>query len=292
MTIADVAPARTGAVDYLCNAFFEDRLDVWQAAISSSGIAVKVRSEVFGDTDRFLLRLDAAGVASVLLPTLTPSAAGLADPLGYDAVAATWDEMEALVDRAPGRFAALAVIDPDQRSAGARELTARLAQPWVVGAYLHTHSWDRRFDAADYYPFYAACAAADVPVVMQAGTSGGLHASECGQPIGIDRPALYFPEVRFVLSHLGWPWCEEAIAMSLKFPNVFLGTGSYPPSHWPGSIVSFVRGCGRTKVMWGTNFPTVDHGRALEQLGPLGLDERTLEDLTGATARRVFTRIR
>jgi predicted TIM-barrel fold metal-dependent hydrolase len=183
------------------------------------------------------------------------------------------------------------VIDPTRGSAGVRDLVTRLASPWVVGAHLHTHSWDRRFDHADYYPFYAACAAADVPMVMQAGTSGGLDPSECGHPIGVDRPAIYFPEVRFVLSHLGWPWCDEAIAMALKFPNVYLGTGAYPPAHWPASVVAFVRGPGRTKVVWGTNFPTVDHRRSAEQLVALDLDARVLADLTGGTARRVFTRL-
>ena len=38
---------------------------------------------------------------------------------------------------------------------GVREVRARLAEPWVVGMYTHTHSWDLRFDAAEYYPYYA-----------------------------------------------------------------------------------------------------------------------------------------
>ena len=48
---------------------------------------------------------------------------------------------------------------------------------------------------------------------MQAGTSGGIMPLECDKPIGIDGPAIHFGCVRFVLSHLGWPKSEEAIAM-------------------------------------------------------------------------------
>ena len=131
----------------------------------------------------------------------------------------------------------------------------------------------------------------DVPVAMQAGTSGGLMPSECGRPITIDRAALYFPDTRFVLSHLGWPWVDEAIAMALKFPNVFLGTAAYPPRHWPDAVHRFVRGPGRHKVVFGTNFPTVGHRQALAQLCELDLPPDVAAALRQGTARRVFSRL-
>jgi uncharacterized protein len=160
-----------------------------------------------------------------------------------------------------------------------------------VGLYDHVHSFDRPFDHADFYPLYTVAAQAAVPVVMQAGTSGGLHPSACGQPIGIDRPAIYFPDTAFVLSHLGWPWTAEAIAMALKFPNVHLGTGAYPPRHWDPAIVTFLRGPGRRKVMYGTNFPTVGHRASLAQVEELALEPATRAALLGGTARSIFTRL-
>ena len=105
------------------------------------------------------------------------------------------------------------------------------------------------------------------------------------------RAALYFPETRFVLSHLGWPWVDEAIAMALKFPNVYLGTGAYPPRHWPAPVHTFVRGPGRHKVLFGTNFPTVGHRHALAQLTEQDLTPEVEAALLGGTARRVFTRL-
>jgi predicted TIM-barrel fold metal-dependent hydrolase len=166
-----------------------------------------------------------------------------------------------------------------------------LEQPWVVGLYNHVHSWDRPFDHADFYAYYALAADLDVPVAMQAGTSGGLMPSECGRPIGIDRPAIYFRRVRFLLSHTGWPWVDEALAMALKFPNVFLGTAAYPPKHWASGVHDFLRGPGRTKTVFGTNFPTVGHRHALAQVAELDLTFETRDALLGGTARRVFTRL-
>jgi predicted TIM-barrel fold metal-dependent hydrolase len=286
---------RRRVVDYLVNAFTPDRQAVWDGAIAASGVQVKVRrdeTDSFADPGTMVARMDELGVATLLIPTGDLGRHGRLDPFDFERIAARWDEVEALASGWPGRFAALALIDPEQRMAGVREIRARLAEPWVVGCYLHTHSWDRRLDHSDYYPFYALGSELDMPMAMQAGTSGGLMASECGQPIGIDRPALYFPDTRFVLSHLGWPWVDEAVAMALKFPNVYLGTGAYPPRHWPAAVQNFVRGPGRHKVLFGTNFPTVGHRHALTQLSELGLDPDVEDALLQGTARHVYPRLR
>jgi predicted TIM-barrel fold metal-dependent hydrolase len=278
-----------GHVDYLCNAFTPDRRAVWERAVGDQGIPLKVVKDPgddFAEPAAMVARMDELGIATLVLPS-----GDLGPHAEYDVVATRWEEVEKLVAEFPGRFAATAAVDPSAGMAGVRAARARLAEPWVVGLWIHTHSWDRAFDHADYYPYYALCANVDVPVVMQAGTSGGLFPSHCGQPIGVDRPALYFPDTRFVLSHLGWPWVAEALAMALKFPNVFLGTGAYPPRHWDAAVVRFLDGPGRRKVLFGSNFPTVGHRRALGQVPELGLDGATTDALLGGTARRVFTRL-
>jgi uncharacterized protein len=281
-------------VDTLCNAFLPGRAELWTRAIAGAGLPLKVQSDPndgFCDAPAMVDRMDELGIATILLPTTDIGGHGRLDPLDFEHMASRWDEVERMTAGHPGRFAALAIIDPTRGHAGVRETRARLNEPWVAGLYLHTHSWDRRFDHADLYPWYALAADAGVPVGVQAGTSGGLLASECGRPIGIDRPALYFPEVPFVLSHTGWPWVDEAVAMALKFPNVYLGTGSYPPRHWPGGLVEFLRGPGRSKVLFATNFPTVGHRRALTQLDDLDLKPETRTALLGGTARRIYTRL-
>lgn len=279
----------TGIIDYLCNAFTPERAAVWKEA--TAGLALKIREGEFVDAAAMVDRMDELGVDTVLLPAVAIAPGETPAATTFEAVAVTWDEIERLVSSYRGRFAALAVLDPTGGMAGVRETRARLREPWVAGCYLHTHSWDRPLDHADYYPYYALGSELDVAIVMQAGASGGLTPSECGRPIGIDRPALYFPETRFVLSHTGWPWVDEAIAMARKFPNVFVGTGSYPPRHWPDSLVEFVRGAGRDKTLFGTNFPTVGHRQAIEQVPELGLDRAVTDALLGGNARRVFARL-
>jgi predicted TIM-barrel fold metal-dependent hydrolase len=233
--------------------------------------------------------MDELGIATLVIPTSDLHRHGT--PIEYDPVAARPDEMAALVDAHPGRFVAWWAVNPQLGSAGVRRAAEMLRQPWVVGVWIHTHSFDRRFDHPDYYPYYALADEHRVPVAMQAGTSGGLMPSECGVPIGIDRPAIYFPAVDFVLSHLGWPWTDEAIAMALKFRNVHLGTGAYPPKHWDPAVHAFLRGPGKRKVIFGTNFPTVGHRHALAQIAALDVPDEVRHDLVEGNARRLFTRL-
>lgn len=282
-----------GAIDVWCNGFTLDHKARWDEVIETQGLALRIRK---GDDDSFtrpgdmVSRMDQIGFSTLLLAACEVPEHAL--PFAYERYASTPGLVSELARAHPGRFYGLFSLDPTTGQAGVEEADRALSRKQeFVGLHVHTHSWDRPFDHRDYYPYYALAADHDVPIIMQAGTSGGIMPSECGKPIGIDRPAIYFPRVRFVLSHLGWPWTDEAIAMAMKFPNVYIGTAAWPAHRWPASFVDFVKGQGRGKCMLGTSFPTVGHRHALARLEEIGLDpEVRLEYLEGA-ARRCFSRI-
>ena len=280
-----------GAVDYWCNAFTPDRLPLWEATIAEQGVPLKLRrgeDDGFAELDAMVARMDADGVATLLVPTcdLPPH-----PDASFESFAARREEIDAWFEAYPDRFKGLWSFDPREGMQAVERAAEMLEQPWAVGLHYHTHSFDRSFDHAQMYPYYTLAAQRDVPVVMQAGTSGGLMPSECGRPIGIDRPALYFPNVRFVLSHIGWPWVEETIAMALKFPNVFIGSATQPPRRWPESLVHFSSGIGRTKVLLGTGFPMTGQRQVIGQLEAAVSDPATRAAIVGDNARRVFSRL-
>jgi len=279
------------AIDYWCNAFAPDRRALWDQAIAAQGIPLRVRrdaDDAFAEPAAMVGRLDALGFRTLVVPTCErPAHAG---PTDFESMAARPEELRAWSAAHPGRIAGQWSLDPGHGFAGVRAAASALAEPWCVALHIHTHSWDRRFDHADYYPYYALAAERAVPVVMQAGASGGRTPSECGRPIGIDRPALYFPELRFVLSHTGWPWIDEALAMATKYSNVFLGTATWPPARWGAALLEFARGPGREKLLFGTGYPVVGHTQAAAQLAKL-FDAPALQRLVAENARRVFTRL-
>ena len=282
----------TGMIDSWTNSFLPDRQALWDASLEAQGVPIKLRrdeQDSFCDVEAMVARMDEIGMASLILPVCDlPAHAGITD---YEGFATRVDEMDAMSAAHPGRFVGQWSIDPREGSKGLDRAREMAAKPWVVALHTHTHSFDLSFDHADYYPFYALAHELGLPFVMQAGTSGGRLPSACGHPIGIDRPAIYFPQVNFVLSHTGWPWVDEAVAMALKFSNVYLGTASLPPKRWHASLVDFIRGPGRRKTMFGTSFPTVGHRHALAQLEALDLDPEIAAAVMGGNARNVFTRL-
>ncbi len=121
------------------------------------------------------------------------------------------------------------------------------------------------------------------------GHTGPLRPSETGRPIPyIDQVALDFPELVIVCGHIGYPWTVEMIAVADKHPNVFIDTSAYAAHRYPAELVDYLKGRGKKKVLFGTNYPMMTAARALARIDDLHLDEDTLSLFLGGNARRVF----
>ncbi|HVK64557.1 MAG TPA: amidohydrolase family protein, partial [Polyangium sp.] len=95
-------------------------------------------------------------------------------------------------------------------------------------------------------------------------------------------------ELRIVGGHIGYPWTTEMIALATKYPNVYIDTSAYKASRYPPELVSFMRGHGRNKVLFGSNWPMLSPVNCLANLDSLGLDEEARAAFLGENARRVF----
>lgn len=281
-----------GVIDYWCNAFTPDRAALWDAVMTEHDLSIKIRrneDDSFAEPAAMLARMDSLAIETLILPCAdVPEAA---DAFAFERYATGFDAALKLAAEHPGRFAAVWSVDPLLGMGSLRKAREALCHDAFVGLHLHTHSFDRAFDDRSLYPFYALAAEHGVPFTMQAGASGGRMPSECGRPLGVDRPALYFEDVSFVLSHTGWPWIDEAVAMAGKHPNVYLGTAAWPPHHWSPDLVRFMTGLGRHKSLFGTSFPVVGHRHALARLGDLELEDGVRHALLEGTARKIFTRL-
>lgn len=139
-----------------------------------------------------------------------------------------------------------------------------------------------------FYPVYAACCDLGVPFCTQIGHTGPLMPSEVGRPIYLDQVAIDFPELVIVGGHIGYPWTEEAIAVATKHPNIYIDTSAYTVSRYPSALVEYMKAHGRSKVLFGTNYPMIMPAKALEGLDALGLDDEARELFLSGNAARVF----
>ncbi|MDH3249178.1 MAG: amidohydrolase family protein, partial [Acidimicrobiia bacterium] len=100
--------------------------------------------------------------------------------------------------------------------------------------------------------------------------------------------AQTFPELAVIGSHLGYPWVDEMIALTLLYENVYLCTDSYAPQHWPESLDAYVAGPGAGNVMFGTMWPTIPFERAIADIRAKELPSDAIDWLLGGTARTVY----
>ncbi len=69
---------------------------------------------------------------------------------------------------------------------------------------------------------YEAASANNMPVYFLYGTKVPTDAAlSLAAPSGIDEVAREFPDMKIVISHLGFPWIEQTISLLAKHENVF-----------------------------------------------------------------------
>lgn len=276
-----------GAIDIWCNGMTPELLGKYtsypeiKVAISWMHQEDQWRGR---DLKEFISMLDEAGVERVFIPSIQMRSFQQKEM----AVSVTPHEVADLVSKCPDRLSGLCGINPYKKMDGVYELEKAVKEYGFVGAHLHTYGFERAFNDRDYWPFYAKCVELDIPVVMQTGHSAEFMPSALARPILLDDVALYFPQLKIVAAHTGWPWTEELIALAWKHPNIYIGTSAYAPKYWDKSLVHFANSIGKGKVLFGTDYPLVLHKDAIEQIEGLGLKEDAKRLLLREAAKKVF----
>jgi predicted TIM-barrel fold metal-dependent hydrolase len=198
------------------------------------------------------------------------------------------DEVHALMQACGGRVGGMFGVDITRGMDGVRDLERAVKDLGFEAAHIHSYGLGLPLNHRDFYPFYAKCVELDIPVVVQAGHSAEHMPSEPGRPLHLDDVALYFPELRIVASHTGWPWVQELIALAWKHRNLFIGAGAHAPKYWDPALVQFLNTRGKGKVLWGTDFPVVRHADSLAQVAAIALKPDARQALMNGAAKTVF----
>ena len=276
------------AIDILCNLFTPEsvRKNYSENEEEASRFAQVGRTDnlIGYEPADFIARMDELGMSKALICAIITWSYRGQHPIEETSVA----EVVEVSDQYPDRLFGLYGVNPMKAMAGVAELERAVKEHRFKGVHIHPHGFDMAPDHAYYFPYYAKCQELGVPVVISMGHTLDIMPIENGRPIRLDRAAIYFPDVAFVMTHTAWPWVEEAIAMAWKHPNVFLGTSAYAPKYWKPEMVKFINSHGQDKVMWGTDFPLIDHDESLTQIDALGLRDTSKAKLLHDNAARVF----
>lgn len=198
------------------------------------------------------------------------------------------DEVADFVAQAPSRLVGVGSVDISRAMPAVREVRRCIDRLGFKAIRVLPWLWEAAPTDRRFYPVYVACCELGVPFCTQIGHTGPLMPSEVGRPVYLDQVALDFPELQIVAGHIGYPWTDEAIALVTKHENVYIDTSAYTVRRYPPALVEFMRGSGRTKVLFGTNYPMIEPVKAIEGLAELEFDDEVRTLFLAENARRVF----
>jgi uncharacterized protein len=196
--------------------------------------------------EQMLAAMDRAGVSRALLCAWSSPSGMLIDN----------DEVAKIVGTHPDRFSGVAAVDLRYPMAAVAELRRAVTDLGFVALRIVPWLWNLPPNDRRYYPVYVACVELGVPFCTQIGHTGPLCPSEPGRPIPyLDDVLLEFPDLVVVGGHVGYPWIDEVISLATKYPNFYVDTSAYAVHRLPAALVDYMRGRGRTRVLFGTNYP-------------------------------------
>lgn len=283
----------TGAIDIVCNLFTPAEVAAGQTGFDSGFMAqVRMPEDMRGGVtiDRYLTMMDAAGIEHSLLIAVRAGDRNWRGSfeIPYRTVA-HWCE------RHPDRFSGLAGVDPTRGMEQLRDLEHAVKELGFVGAHSYPHWFKLPPDAPRWYPIYAKCAELDIPIMMQVGQNliyqKEVRLPSVARPILLDQVAIDFPELTLIGIHIGVPWTDEMIAMAWKHERVFIGIDAYAPKHLPAGLLKYMNSYGSHKVLFGTDWPVIAPGRAMDELRAHGLRDAAFQAVIRDNALKVFPKM-
>ncbi len=275
------------AIDTLFPLLLREWKESWVRSTNAPG-ELKCKVELawgdgYQDGQALIAAMDASHVESVLATDLLAWSYPRQTRFALDMT----DTIAQLTERYPGRIYGLADYDPFDIRGSLDKLEEDVTKRGYRGVYIHIYGYDIPLAHRKMYPLYAACEGLGIPVSMQVGHVLEAMPSEHGRPIQIDRIACDFPGLTLVGTHTGYPWVDELIAVTSKWPNVYLSVSAWLPKYFAPSLVAFLKSrVGAAKVLFGSNGLSWD--RYWEGFREMGLREDTLRAVMYENPKRVF----
>jgi uncharacterized protein len=220
----------------------------------------------------------------VLLAWDAETATGL-PPLTNDRVAEICKEW-------PEQFVGFASVDPHKPDA-VEELRRAIAELGLRGLKLHPQVQAFYPDDPRFEPLWIACEELELPIVVHVGMTGlgacvpggsGI-AFDYGRPMAMDKVAARHPGLTVVMAHFGYPWHLEVLATAMHKTNVWVDLSGWRPRYIPPEVKRDAAGRLSDRVLWGSDYPMLDPGRLLDEIGDLGLGDAQEDVLLNNAAR-------
>jgi predicted TIM-barrel fold metal-dependent hydrolase len=173
--------------------------------------------------------------------------------------------------RNPDVLIPFASVDPHKGKLAVRE-----AREWIErgarGFKFHPNTQAFWPNDVMVYPLYEVIAEAGLIALFHSGTTGigaGLPGGggvrlKYSNPMAVDDVAADFPGLNIILAHPSFPWQEEALAIAVHKPNVYIDLSGWSPKYFPEILVRYTNTLLKHKMLFGSDYPLITPDRWLK----------------------------
>lgn len=246
---------------------------------------------IFQPLETLLLELDASGLErAVILPIDLTKTRGT--------TLYTNTQVAELCAMSP-RLIGFASVDP-HHSQPDQMLSRAVEELGLRGLNLDPSLQEFYPDDKSLYPLYERAQSLNIPVLFHAGMTwapGGRL--KYGHPLRFEDVAADFPNLKVVLAHLAWPWVVDAVALALKYPNVYLDTSALYFDN-PHDFIKFAMTVQvpltvferslRKQIVFGSNYPRVEIKNMARAVRAVGFSPDCLDLIFRGNAEKLLDR--
>ena len=180
------------------------------------------------------------------------------------------DEVLAAAEANPDVLIPFGSVDPHKGKLGVRE-ARELIERGVRGFKFHPNIQAFWPNDRSWYPLYEVIAEAGLIALFHSGTTGigagmpggGGVRLKYSNPMLVDDVAADFPELDIILAHPSFPWQEEALAVAVHKPNVYIDLSGWSPKYFPEILVQYINTRLKDKMLFGSDYPLITPDRWL-----------------------------
>ena len=100
---------------------------------------------------------------------------------------------------------------------------------------------------------------------------------------------MFFPELKVIASHAGWPWILQMVAVAWRHPNVYLELSGIRPRYLHRDLVSyFDTPVLKGRVLFATDYQLLEWSTSINDLLELPISEDTKREILWDNAARLF----
>ncbi len=172
------------------------------------------------------------------------------------------------VRRHPDKLIGVAGIDPTNLEEALAEL--ELAHDKLGMKAITVSPAAQDFHPADSRAMqvFAEAARMGMPVLVDHGHFRVASKMEFARPVLLDEVARELPQLKLVISHMGYPWVDECIVLLGKHPNIYADISSLLHRPWQAynALMSACQYGVIDKLLFGSDFPYTSATAAIESL--------------------------